>query len=124
MRISRLAGRTGLATFACLTLRYSTVLLCVSATCTAPPPMIAQPAAQADNFARAIRTDMIVSLFVLLGQYPVGKRRSRLEFNKRRERLTEQWQLPLFANEDAENALVFGDNAEAVPKRDCRADHL
>ena len=32
----------------------------VSATCTAPPPMIAPPHAQAHNFAKAIRTDMIV----------------------------------------------------------------
>ncbi len=75
--ISRLAGRTGLAVLAILTLRYSTVLLCVSATCTAPPPMIAQPAAQADSLARAIRTDMIVSLFVLLG--PTDKDRDRPE---------------------------------------------
>jgi hypothetical protein len=38
---------------------------CVSATWTAPPPMIAQPAAQADSFARAIRTDIVrlLSLF-------------------------------------------------------------
>lgn len=33
---------------------------CVSATCTAPPPMIAPPHAHAHNFAKAIRTDMIV----------------------------------------------------------------
>lgn len=31
----------------------------VSATCTAPPPMIAPPQVHAHNFARAIRTDMI-----------------------------------------------------------------
>ncbi|WP_277665780.1 hypothetical protein [Novosphingobium lindaniclasticum] len=86
--------------------------------------MIAQPAAQADNLARAIRTDMIVSFFVLLGQFPGGKRRSRLDLNKRRERLTGQWQLPIFGSEDAEIALVLGDDAEAVPKRDCRAEHM
>jgi len=39
--------------------------------------MIAQPAAQADSLARAIRTDMIVSLFVLLG--PTDKDRDRPE---------------------------------------------
>jgi hypothetical protein len=91
--------------------------------------MMAQPAAQADNLARAIRTDMIVSLFVLFDPAPsemnsIGKNRNRLELNKRRERLTEQWHLPRFDSADAENALVFGDNREAVPKRDYRAAHL
>lgn len=52
------------ATFAIFTLWYSVLADCVSATWTAPPPMIAQPAAQADNFARAIRTDILVALFV------------------------------------------------------------
>jgi hypothetical protein len=33
---------------------------CVSATWTAPPPMMAPPQAHAHNFAKAIRTDMIV----------------------------------------------------------------
>jgi hypothetical protein len=60
LRTTRAAGRLGGCTFfATFTLRYSVVRDCVSATWTAPPPMIAQPAAQADNFARAIRTDMI-----------------------------------------------------------------
>ena len=56
----RLTGFTGCAVLACLTLRYWTSFEGVSATWTAPPPMIAQPAAQADNFARAIRTDISV----------------------------------------------------------------
>jgi hypothetical protein len=34
-----------------------------SATCTAPPPMIAPPQVQAQSFARAIFTDMIRTLF-------------------------------------------------------------
>jgi hypothetical protein len=35
-----------------------------SATCTAPPPMIAPPQVQAQSFARAIFTDMIRTLFL------------------------------------------------------------
>lgn len=62
LRTMRLAGRftvlTG-AAFAIFNLRYSVLADWVSATWTAPPPMIAQPAAQADNFARAIRTDIM-----------------------------------------------------------------
>lgn len=64
LRTMRLAFFTGCAVLAILSLRYSVVADCVSATWTAPPPMIAQPAAQADNFARAIRTDISVSLVV------------------------------------------------------------
>jgi hypothetical protein len=55
--------RTGRFTTACLiTDRLIEVraLAWVSATWTAPPPMIAPPHAQAHNFAKAIRTDMIV----------------------------------------------------------------
>ena len=65
LRTTRLAFLTGCAVLATLTLRYSVFVDCVSATWTAPPPMIAQPAAQADNFARAIRTDISVSLVVI-----------------------------------------------------------
>lgn len=63
LRTMRLAGfaLTFVATLADLSLRYSVVFDWVSATCTAPPPMMAQPAAQADNFARAIRTDILLS---------------------------------------------------------------
>lgn len=65
LRTTRAAGRlAGCAVLAILSLRYSVVFVWVSATWTAPPPMIAQPAAQADSFARAIRTDMICALFV------------------------------------------------------------
>lgn len=60
LRTRRLAGLAGCATLATLTLRYSVFFACVSATWTAPPPTIAQPAAQADSFARAIRTDISV----------------------------------------------------------------
>src|SRR3546814_19924155 len=38
-----------------------------SAICTAPPPMIAPPHAQAPNLAQAIRTDIFDTLFVLRG---------------------------------------------------------
>jgi len=62
-RAMRLACFTGCATFAILSLRYSVVADCVSATWTAPPPMIAQPAAQADSFAKAIRTDISAAFF-------------------------------------------------------------
>jgi hypothetical protein len=65
LRTRRAAGRLeGCAVLAILSLRYSVVGFCVSATWTAPPPMIAQPAAHADSFARAIRTDMMFALFV------------------------------------------------------------
>jgi hypothetical protein len=60
----RWAGRFGTAVLAIFTLRYSVFADWVSATWTAPPPIIAQPAAQADSFARAIRTDMMFALFV------------------------------------------------------------
>jgi hypothetical protein len=64
-RTRRAAGRlAGCAVLAILSLRYSVVCFWVSATWTAPPPMIAQPAAQADSLARAIRTDMMFALFV------------------------------------------------------------
>src|SRR3546814_16779649 len=38
-----------------------------SAICTAPPPMIAPPQAQAHNLDKAIRTDIFDTLFVLRG---------------------------------------------------------
>lgn len=51
---------TGLA-LACLT--YWTWLAGASAICTAPPPITAPPAASADNFTSAIRTDISSALF-------------------------------------------------------------
>src|SRR3546814_11787097 len=54
-----------------------------SAICTAPPPMIAPPQAQAHNLAKAIRTDIFDTLFVLrseersVGKECVGTCRSR-----------------------------------------------
>jgi len=72
-RRTRLVWRTGVAA----TLRWRSGLVCltwcgtapsargVSATCTAPPPISAPPAAQAHNFAKAMRTD-IVSLSVAI----------------------------------------------------------
>lgn len=35
----------------------------LSAICTAPPPIIAPPHVQAHNFAKAIRTDILTTLF-------------------------------------------------------------
>lgn len=53
--------------------------LAVSATCTAPPPISAPPAAQAASFAMAIRTDIIVSL-------PLGDRfRALFAFDRQRQ---------------------------------------
>jgi hypothetical protein len=51
----------GLACLACLT--YWTWAAGASATCTAPPPTTAPPAAIADNFTRAIRTDIGCAFF-------------------------------------------------------------
>ena len=69
MVFTRSVGRanrfTGLACFTILTLRYWFCLAGVSATWTAPPPINAQPAAQAESFARAIRTDINGALFSL-----------------------------------------------------------
>jgi len=48
---------------------YCTCAAGASATCTAPPPITAPPAAQADNFARAIRTDISFALFMLRGNH-------------------------------------------------------
>jgi len=51
---------------ACRTTRFFAICgtggraACVSATCTAPPPTIAPPHAQAQSFAKAIRTDMVI----------------------------------------------------------------
>ena len=58
--ILRLATRAG-AALACLT--YCTLAAGASATCTAPPPTTAPPAARADNFTSAIRTDISSALF-------------------------------------------------------------
>ena len=49
------------AGLACLT--YWTWAAGASATCTAPPPTTAPPAATADNFTRAIRTDISSAFF-------------------------------------------------------------
>lgn len=76
LRTMRWAVRLGTAALAILTLRYSVFADWVSATWTAPPPMIAQPAAQADSFARAIRTDMIFALFVSRVAAEVALRRT------------------------------------------------
>lgn len=75
LRTSRLTGLAGCAVFANLSLWYWVVADWVSATWTAPPPIIAQPAAQADNFARAIRTDISDTLVVSAGKFrPLEKR--------------------------------------------------
>lgn len=52
--------RTGLLVLACL--YCFTCAGGVSATCTAPPPIMAPPHVQAHNFAKAIRTDIVSSL--------------------------------------------------------------
>lgn len=58
---TRLAGRSLMYfTGAAPLVLYSTVVACGSATCTAPPAASAPPAATAANFARAIRTDMVL----------------------------------------------------------------
>jgi len=67
---TRFTVLTGCGVLAIFTMRYSVFADWVSATCTAPPPMIAQPAAQADNFARAILTDISVALFVSVLELP------------------------------------------------------
>jgi hypothetical protein len=65
---TRFTGLRG-SCLTCLTLRYCVWAAGGSATWTAPPPTAAHPAAQADSFARAIRTDISVALFrVLLGK--------------------------------------------------------
>lgn len=92
LRTMRLAGLAATATLADLSLRYSVFFACVSATWTAPPPMIAQPAAQADSFARAIRTDISAAFRCL----PWAGRLSEKEcghpncHRQRRDRLTRQ----------------------------------
>lgn len=105
LRTMRCAGRftvfTG-AAFAIFTLRYSVLADCVSATWTAPPPMIAQPAAQADSFARAIRTDImrLLSLFRWIREEPPGTFDPSAS-NKRRVRLTRQRHSPPIHRPDA-----------------------
>jgi hypothetical protein len=61
-RLRTWRATTGRATACLITLRLIGVRLAawVSATCTAPPPIMAPPHAQAQSFAKAIRTDMIV----------------------------------------------------------------
>ncbi|WP_293980254.1 hypothetical protein [Sphingobium sp.] len=54
---------------------WTTAGRALSATCTAPPPMIAPPQVQAHNFAKAIRTD-IGSTLVLL---PLSNRHVKSE---------------------------------------------
>ncbi len=80
------------ARFTCLT--YWTCFAGFSATWTAPPPTSAPPTARADNFARAIRTDISVALFSLRraaprkGQPLIG---TYLCHKKRRDWLRRQW---------------------------------
>lgn len=65
---TRLAGRSlTYFTGAGALVLYSTSAACGSATCTAPPVTSAPPAATAANFARAIRTDMVL-LSLALGR--------------------------------------------------------
>lgn len=61
-RLTRGAG--ALATLACLTYCGREVF-CPSATCTAPPPISAPPAAKAASLAMAVRTDIIFSHYIL-----------------------------------------------------------
>ena len=61
-RFATRTGRRG-AAFTLLVL-CSTAGRALSATCTAPPPMIAPPAAQAHNLANAIRTDIDPTLYL------------------------------------------------------------
>lgn len=64
------ARATGLIR-ACLT--YWTWAAGASATCTAPPPIKTPPAASADIFTRAIRTDISSALFALAGTDPAAQ---------------------------------------------------
>lgn len=65
---------TGVAA-ACLT--YCSLRAGASATCTAPPPTIAPPAASAASFAMAIRTDISFAFYTLVGSKS-GNRRCRI----------------------------------------------
>lgn len=120
LRTRRFTG-FGLATFACLTLRYWTALDCVSATWTAPPPTIAQPAAQADNFARAIRTDISDTL-VVPRDSPDARRRSDpfIWFKQHRECLEGNHVNRDSAVPKRESWLINCQGAGTVPKRDLR----
>lgn len=44
----------------------------LSATWTAPPPMIAPPQVQAHNFANAIRTDIALLFFLIFPGFPAA----------------------------------------------------
>jgi hypothetical protein len=55
-------GFASLTSLTCFTERYWPCWAGASATWTAPPPTMAQPAAQAESFARAVRTDISSSL--------------------------------------------------------------
>ena len=85
----------GWGALTCLILRYWLCFAGGSATWTAPPPTIAQPAAQADSFARAIRTDISVALFFRFPEAAHGVEYLQcpdaLWHQKRREFLTGQW---------------------------------
>jgi hypothetical protein len=48
----------------------------LSAMCTAPPPMMAPPHVAAHNFAKAIRTDIGFTLFILSGCFASYCRRN------------------------------------------------
>lgn len=93
--IRRLAGRGLTATLACLSLWYWVVGAWVSATCTAPPPITAQPAAQADNLAMAVRIDICAAFFATLARAAAAAGQHLLAScfysTQRRERLTRQW---------------------------------
>ena len=63
----RLARGATVTSLECLT--YCGVpVLGASATCTAPPPISAPPAATVASFARAVRTDMVFSLVPVAGE--------------------------------------------------------
>jgi hypothetical protein len=71
-RTTRFAGRTTRR----VTVRFATVRFATTrcawtwlATSTAPPPMIAPPHAQAQSFAKAIRTDMVSHSLVAGGPH-------------------------------------------------------
>jgi hypothetical protein len=59
VRLAVLTYLTGLVVFTSFTERVENSFAGASATCTAPPTARAPPAATADSFARAIRTDMV-----------------------------------------------------------------
>ena len=72
----------GAAAFVLLLL-WTTAGRALSATCTAPPPMIAPPQVQAHNLAKAIRTD--IGIHSCLVAHRSGSERVRLPFHKSAE---------------------------------------